>query len=71
MTQSPFDRADYERLVEALSRMPRRVRIVFLLHARRGLSFERIAVRLRVSRRHVRCYFTVAIRHIDQVWREP
>jgi DNA-directed RNA polymerase specialized sigma24 family protein len=71
MSQHPSRSNDGERLAEALSRMPRAVRIAFLLHARRGLSFERIAARLHVSRRRVRRYFIVAIRHIDQVWREP
>jgi DNA-directed RNA polymerase specialized sigma24 family protein len=67
--QPPSDNA--ERLGEALSHMSRKARITFLLHARRGLSLDRIAVRLGVSRRRAKRYFIAAIRCIDRAWREP
>ncbi len=69
MTQPP-ERTDVDRLIEALDAMPRLSRIAFLLHARRGLSVDRIARRLGISRRRLRRVFVKAIEQIDRACRD-
>lgn len=69
MTANP-KRTDVDRLIEALDAMPRLSRIAFLLHARRGHSFDRIARRLGISRCRLRRAFVKAIEQIDRAWRD-
>jgi RNA polymerase sigma factor (sigma-70 family) len=60
------DRATFERVDAAISRLPRRQRMAFLLAARDGLSYAEIAFRLAVSTREVEKLIARALCSIDR-----
>ncbi len=55
------DKHRLARLREGLATLPERPRQVYLLHARDGLSFDEIAVRLGVGRADVAVYLASAL----------
>lgn len=65
MSSAP-DRATLQRMEAAISRLPIRQRMAFVLAARDGLTYAEIALRLTVSTRKVEKLIARAIYSIDR-----